>query len=150
MTKSFEHYIVSRYPDEVAHYRTEEPDVPLYVLFPDEWHIWQFQQDTIISLEDQLLNERQWNIKSMGNLLEKEEGIGYMNRRIAELSIENDQLKKELDCANKSIMNDLFLLQERDNRINSLQASIDDCALKHKVEISGSCVAVLDMGEKEK
>lgn len=124
MNKSFEHYITSRYPDEVAHYRQEEGDIPLYVLFPDEWHIWQFQQDTIVLLEDQILNERQWSIKSMSNLLEKEEGIGYMNRRIAELSIENDQLKKELDCANKSIMNDLFLLKERDERIKSLEEHV--------------------------
>lgn len=135
MNKSFEHYITSRYPDEVAHYRQEEGDIPLYVLFPDEWHIWQFQQDTIVLLEDQILNERQWSIKSMGSLLEKEEGIGYMNRRIAELSIENDQLKKDLDCAKKSIENDMFLLMERDERIKSLEEHVYGIAVPAEGEL---------------
>lgn len=125
MTKSFEHYITSRYPDEVAHYRQEEGDIPLYVLFPDEWHIWQFQQDTIAALRDQLENEREWTKTSMGSLVEKEKGIEYMNQRITELSLENQQLKKDLEKANASIMEDLFLLKERDEKIKMLNDAID-------------------------
>ena len=124
MNKSFEHYITSRYPDEVAHYRQEEGDIPLYVLFPDEWHIWQFQQDTIAALRDQLENERNWARTSMGSLVEKEEGIGYMNKRIRELCAENEKLEKDLEKANASIMEDLFLLKERDDKIKSLEEHV--------------------------
>lgn len=134
MNRSFEHYIESRYPDEVKHYREDEGDIPLYVLFPDEWHIWQYQQDTITALHAQLENEREWNKKSMCSIIEKEEGIGYMNQRITDLSLENQQLKKDLEKANASIMEDLFLLKERDERIKGLEE-----------HVYGTCVPVLDL-----
>lgn len=125
MNKSFEHYITSRYPDEVAHYRQEEGDIPLYVLFPDEWHIWQFQQDTIADLRDQLENERNWVKTSMGSLVEKEEGIGYMNKRIRELCAENDLLEKDKKNNQETITNLAHEIREKDEKIKMLNDAID-------------------------
>lgn len=125
MNRSFEHYIESRYPDEVKHYREEEGDIPLYVLFPDEWHIWQYQQDSIAELQAQLENERNWAKTSMGSLVEKEEGISYMNKRIRELCAENDLLEKDKKNAQETITNLAHDLRERDEKIKMLNDAID-------------------------
>lgn len=134
MTKSFEHYITSRYPDEVAHYRQEEGDIPLYVLFPDEWHIWQFQQDTITALQDKLENERNWAKTSMGSLVEKEEGIGYMNKRIADLSQDILVLRSALATEETNNFNLVHELKDRDEKIKSLED-----------HVYGTAVSALDL-----